>query len=561
MVASIDLTPIEIPPPTTLREIRTSKLRSFGPVLSGIDKKRRNGKLYVGEDGLSEDEHDLTFHGGIDKAIHQYNSRNYEFWASIFSEPEICARFVPGGFGENLVADGLDESNVCIGDLVRIGPPDSALTGGSNGCVLEVSLPRQPCFKLNQRFGIKNFAPRTHQESKTGWYYRVREKGWISDDMEIRVIKRFHPKWSILRLHHYVHRDKEDIAIAKELMEIEVMGDECKNVFIDRYRKFQEMEAAAKMPPEVWKEARVKDLTLETPRIVRLDLEMIQKSPHPTSVPPGSHVQIKLPNGLNRAYSVVNGNTNEIVLGVALDDNSRGGSSYIHEKLQIGDTISIGKIDQTLAIDKMASNHIFIVGGIGITAFLAMMKRILDTNQTFHLHYAVRTSSDISFKSLLNELGPNITIYDSSKGQRMDIFDILKDRIWNSSAYVCGPQRMIDSVVQTASVVRMDPSEVHFEQFQVDSSGDPFSVEVCSKEKNADLQVAADKTLLDVLRKAGFEVGSSCETGNCGSCRIPFKRGRIDHRGTALTEAEKETEMLACVSRGVGHIEVEVPGA
>ena len=192
---------------------------------------------------------------------------------SLYPSPEILAKFVPGGFGENFVADSLNESNVCIGDLVRIGPAGSTLTGGANGCLLEVSLPRQPCFKLNQRFGIKNFAPRTRQQAKTGWYYRVKEEGWIEEGMEIRVVQRNHSRWSISRLHHYVHRDKTDVAVTQELMAIDVMGDECKGVFQERWRKIQEKQAAAEKPPEVWKDIRVKKKSLETPRIVRLDLE------------------------------------------------------------------------------------------------------------------------------------------------------------------------------------------------------------------------------------------------------------------------------------------------
>ncbi|KAL3444094.1 pyruvate kinase-like protein [Aspergillus insuetus] len=180
MTPSIDLFPIPILPPTTQREIRTYKLRPFGPVLSGIDKRTRTGRLYVSHLGLPDDEHDLKFHGGIDKAIHQYCSTNYAFWTELFAS----------------------------------------------------SLTDEPCFKLNQHFGIKNFAPRTHQEAKTGWYYWVKEEGWIEKGMEMRVVQRRYPRWSISRLHHYVHRDKEDMAVAQDLMGIEKMGAECKDVFI-----------------------------------------------------------------------------------------------------------------------------------------------------------------------------------------------------------------------------------------------------------------------------------------------------------------------------------------
>ncbi|RDW67455.1 uncharacterized protein DSM5745_09321 [Aspergillus mulundensis] len=554
---SIDLSPIAIPPPTTLAQIRTSKLLPFGPVLSGINKQPRHGKLHVSPLGLSHDEHDLTFHGGPDKALHQYCSAHYAFWASQYPTPEIAARFTPGGFGENLVADTHDETNICIGDIVRIGPAGSDLTGGEHGCVLEVSLPRQPCFKLNQRFGVKNFAPRTHEAAKTGWYYRVREEGVIEAGMEIRVVERRYQRWSIARLHHYVHRDKEDESVVRELMGIEEMGDECRDVFRERWRK---MQAAKNKPPETWRDVTVQRKVFETPRIVRLELEAVSKSAQSSKILPGSNALVRLPNGLKRAYSIVSGNTDSLVLGVALDDNSRGGSSYIHDRLNRGDTISLGAISNTLPMDKMASHHIFIAGGIGITAFLAMMNRIKDINQTFHLHYAVRTSGDVPFMPLLSDLGlgQHITIYDRSKGERLDIATILKGRIWNSHVYVCGPQRMIDDVVQTAAHIGMDSDEVHYEVFQAESSGDPFTVEAIGQERKVDLQVGADQTLLEVLKDAGFGVSSSCEVGNCGTCRVPVKCGRVEHRGSALTKDEQRFEMLACVSRGVGHIVVEI---
>lgn len=139
---SIDLSPIGISPATTLREIRTSRMRQFGPVLSGIDKQVQDDYLQVTKLGLPDDEHDPTFHGGIDEALHQYCSDDYTFWHSLFPDEPMKSRFVPGGFGENLVADIFNETNVCIGDLVRIGPPDTSGTGGPDCCVLEVSLPR-----------------------------------------------------------------------------------------------------------------------------------------------------------------------------------------------------------------------------------------------------------------------------------------------------------------------------------------------------------------------------------------------------------------------------------
>jgi MOSC domain-containing protein YiiM len=103
-MATTDLSSIAIPPPTTLLELRTSKLKQFGTVLSGIDKRAIDVPLYVFSTGLTDDEHDLTFHGGVDKAIHQYDHSHYAFWQS--QHPQAAAKFIAGGFGENFVTEG-----------------------------------------------------------------------------------------------------------------------------------------------------------------------------------------------------------------------------------------------------------------------------------------------------------------------------------------------------------------------------------------------------------------------------------------------------------------------
>ncbi|TIA49830.1 MOSC domain-containing protein [Aureobasidium pullulans] len=551
---SIDLIPIPVPSPTTLQEIRTSKLKKFGTVLSGIDKRPIQGPVYVSFMGLTDDEHDLTFHGGIDKAIHQYNHSHYPFWQSLY--PEAATRFVAGGFGENLVVEELNEDNICVGDLVRIGPKDSTLTGGDNGCVLEVSLPRQPCFKLNQRFGVKNLAPKTHAENKTGWYYRVKEQGYISAGMEIRVIHRCQPRWSIARLHHYVHRDKVDLEIAKELVAIDVLGDECKDVF---RKRLQDAENKAAQRNQTWADYRVHAKTMETPRIVRLDLQACSiDGPENTTIPVGSYALVKLPNGLKRSYSIVTGNASLFTLGIALDDNSRGGSSYIHTTLNPGAIIQIGDINRSIKSNGMASHHIFIVGGIGITAFISTMRKLHKINQTFELHYAVRSADEVAFKSLMSDFKAVIHIYDKSKSERMDITQILQSRIWNSHVFTCGPDRMIAAVVSAAKDSGMADDEIYYENFSTDTTGDPFTASVVTNARTANLEVAADKSLLEVMREAGLEVASSCETGSCGTCRIGVKRGKILHKGTGLSTEEQEKEMLCCVSRGQGHIVVEL---
>lgn len=114
---------------------------------------------------------------------------------------------------------------------------------------------------------------------------------------------------------------------------------------------------------------------------------------------------------------------------------------------------------------------------------------------------------------------------------------------------------MIDDIIRSSKECGMASEDIHLEAFQIATSGDPFTVEV--KKTGQVLTVDGEKTLLQTIREAGLEVDSSCETGNCGTCRVELCQGTVDHRGSGLGEEDKATAMLSCVSRGIGHIVVD----
>jgi ferredoxin len=114
---------------------------------------------------------------------------------------------------------------------------------------------------------------------------------------------------------------------------------------------------------------------------------------------------------------------------------------------------------------------------------------------------------------------------------------------------------MIDDIVRCSNECGMSQDEVHYEAFQIATGGDPFTVEI--KKENIILTVDGEKTLLQTIREAGLEVDSSCETGNCGTCKVEVCEGKVDHRGSGLGGEEKGKAMLSCVSRGIGHIVID----
>lgn len=549
---------------------------------SGIDKSLVYDPIWVTKTGLQDDEHDLTFHGGLTKAVHAckkfrldtyfYDTQNHCFphtmthshiyvtysnsfridcsthypsWQSDY--PSAVSRFVPGGFGENLVFKYFNERNICIGDVFSIGDGPAPL-------LLQVSQPRQPCFKLNHRFQLKNFAPETTRLSRTGWYFRVLQEGWVKVGDDARLKERVHSEWTLERLQSVLYRGKGTALEMKELIEIKELTDEIKGVLKKRLSKLEAKQSKREL---VWTDWRLTKKYKQTPRISSFVFEALDENTT-TTPESGSHVKIRLTNGLVRAYSIVHGSRGRFELGIARDENSRGGSKHLHDNVHVGDILQVGAITPGIKPNSMASNHLFIVAGIGITAFLWLMEAMVDINWNVQLHYAVRDRTEIPFGSQLEKLGKRVSIYNKTEGQRMDIARVIKTMPWNTQVYVCGPRRLMDDALNATREAGLQEKDVHFEAFNADIGGDPFEVVVKNRNDKA-LVVKGEETLLEVLQKEfGDVVGSSCEVGNCGTCKVTVKCGQVEHRGTALTLEEKEGALLSCVSRGIGKIEIEI---
>ena len=182
-------------------------LEGTRPVQSGFVKHLTRGPLTVTARGIEGDEQaDLRVHGGPEKAIYAYPADRYPAWREM--HPAHSALLVPGGLGENLAIEGVDETSVCIGDTYRF---------GDDGPVLQVAQPRQPCFKLTMRFGADSSVGRSMtREGWSGWYFRVIEARAIRENVEITLLARPNPSWSVSRFFHILARQS---ATAEELAE------------------------------------------------------------------------------------------------------------------------------------------------------------------------------------------------------------------------------------------------------------------------------------------------------------------------------------------------------
>lgn len=166
----------------------------LGPeeIMSGFVKTPVQGGVLVGRLGLDGDEQvDLSVHGGPDKAVYAYASRHYPVWRAQF--PRHAGLLVPGGLGENLTVDACDETDVCINDVVSVGT-----------VMLQVTQPRQPCFKFALRFEDVAMPRAMLQNGFSGWYYRVLEPGTLAAGATIRLEERPTPAWPIERVNRQI---------------------------------------------------------------------------------------------------------------------------------------------------------------------------------------------------------------------------------------------------------------------------------------------------------------------------------------------------------------------
>jgi len=235
---------------------------------------------------------------------------------------------------------------------------------------------------------------------------------------------------------------------------------------------------------------------------------------------------------------------------VKREDGGRGASRWIHENFRVGDTVLVSTPRNNFALDKGARRHVLIAGGIGVTPFLAMVRRLARQDADFVLHYCSRTSQAPFLAELGDICGDRlITHFSDQPGARLDCVKALQDEPPDSRVYCCGPQRLIDAVRGATSDWAED--RVHFEVFQPtrdeNFTPEPFDVVIASTGRV--IRVPANKSALDLLRSEGFPLPSSCELGVCGSCACGYRDGVVIHRDSVLKVSERQDKMMLCVSR------------
>lgn len=272
---------------------------------------------------------------------------------------------------------------------------------------------------------------------------------------------------------------------------------------------------------------------------------------------PGSHVDVLLTDDLVRQYSLSGdpADRSHYRIGVLLEEESRGGSSFVYDKLLPGATVRIRGPRNNFALVP-AERYVFIAGGIGITPILPMLRAASAAGADWTLLYGGRTEASMAFVDELREAhGDRVVVRPQDRHGLLDLDALLGEPAEGTAVYCCGPAPLIDAVQERC---RSWPAgALHVERFTAAEVGEPVqsgSFEVELTDSGLTVTVPPDKSILDVVEEAGVDAPWSCREGVCGTCQTIVVEGAVDHRDSVLSDDEREAGdvMQICVSRAAG---------
>ncbi|WP_369168835.1 2Fe-2S iron-sulfur cluster-binding protein [Streptomyces sp. R28] len=255
---------------------------------------------------------------------------------------------------------------------------------------------------------------------------------------------------------------------------------------------------------------------------------------------PGAHLDLVLPSGLVRQYSLCGDpeDRSSYTVATRLVADGRGGSREVHERIGEGMELEVrGPRNRFPLVE--ASSYVFVAGGIGITPVLPMLRALPDGVE-WRLLYCGRDRASMPFLEEVGKLrgGDRVTVVEG----RPDLDAVLADVPEGAAVYCCGPEGLM------AAVEERFP-RVHLERFAPRASGGGGAFEVELRRSGRTLTVAGDSTVLAAVRAELPNTAYSCEQGFCGTCQQRVLEGEVDHRDELLTDAERADSMLICVSR------------
>jgi ferredoxin-NADP reductase len=269
----------------------------------------------------------------------------------------------------------------------------------------------------------------------------------------------------------------------------------------------------------------------------------------------GAHIDLRL-GRLVRQYSLCNdpAERRRYCIAVLREDASRGGSRLLHERVRAGDLVEVSLPRNNFPLDPTAERHLLIAGGIGIAPIMAMVAELRRRCADFELHYCTRSAERTAFRDDLVALGAGDRVrfhHDGGDPARgLDIAAALCDPPPGTHLYYCGPQMLMAAAAEASK--EWPAGTVHCEYFTAPPAESavedrPFRVELARR--GVAYEVAVGETIVDVLRRHGVAVRTSCELGYCGTCLTPYVAGEPDHRDQVLEDHGRARYVLICCAR------------
>jgi dimethylamine monooxygenase subunit B len=278
----------------------------------------------------------------------------------------------------------------------------------------------------------------------------------------------------------------------------------------------------------------------------------------------GSHINVGvLIDGRpeTRCYSLVGDfNPAGYRIAVRLAPDSRGGSRYMWT-LKPGARIEVSSPASLLEIDWAKKSYCLIAGGIGVTPMLGIAGALMRRNADFAFHYAVKSRADAAFLDELSDLlGDRLIVHAGGEGRRIDLEETFAGLPPDASTILCGPMRLLEAARRGWAAAGRPAADLRYETFGSSGLLPTASFRVRIVNSGREILVPENRSMLDALNEAGFEVISDCQRGECGVCAIDIVAvdGQIDHRDVFFSDHQKQAnaKICPCVSRAVGAITV-----
>ena len=269
----------------------------------------------------------------------------------------------------------------------------------------------------------------------------------------------------------------------------------------------------------------------------------------------GSHLEIQLPGGYLRQYSLCN-NPSEVHryrLAVLRENEGRGGSKAFHDVVGEGDLLETTEPQNNFSLDQTGMHFTLISGGIGIVPLLSMAYKLKALRKPFAFHACAHTVESIPFREELEALVEpdqlHLYISNGDPARHLNVTQLLEKPIPAGLVYCCGPATLMDAVGEAAS--NWNSKNIRFELFApkiLDGSDEPFDVKIASTGQV--ISVDSTTTILEALRQKGVPIPFSCEVGLCRSCVTSYTGGEVEHRDQdVLSPEERKQNLAVCVSR------------